>query len=163
MEMMAVLTDAGVVDDGRALDCAAAHGREAFAKFLLKHDEWRAGGDGAACLTTLRSRGQTSLTYARIVRLLVDAGVDVDDAILARTDLLLGEKKVEGEDATEEQLHSLEAIRRVLLRVDAARAFSWLLGYGRAPSRPSPTLLLWQTRAGLPTRLRARWHRCYLF
>lgn len=36
------------------------------------------------------------------------------------------DKKISGEDATEEQLHRLEAMRRLLLRVGAVHAVSWL-------------------------------------
>jgi len=45
---------------------------------------------------------------------------------LALAEKGLGTGKVIGATATQEQLHSLEAIRRLLLRVEAARATSWL-------------------------------------
>ncbi len=79
-------------------------------------------------------------TSPRIVRLLVDAGADTTSASsvtdregrvvrgtpLVFTTRMLREKKVAGKDATEEQLHRLERIRRLLLRVEAVHAVSWL-------------------------------------
>ena len=80
----------------------------------------------------------------RIVWLLVDAGADTASVIpvkdiwtpwgvvvlnetpLALTTCLLREKNVGGKDATEEQLHKLERIRRLLLRVEAVHATSCL-------------------------------------
>lgn len=77
----------------------------------------------------------------RIARLLVDAGADTMRAIkftrkggdrvvhetpLEFTTRKLEEKKVAGEAATEEQLRRLEAVRRLLLRVEAVHAVSWL-------------------------------------
>lgn len=43
--VMAVLTDAGLVDTGRALRGAAGFGDEASAKFLLKQEQKRRGGN----------------------------------------------------------------------------------------------------------------------
>ena len=80
-------------------------------------------------------------TSPRIVRLLVDAGADTASRFLVTNDEkgvafhdiplalatdMLGEKRVGGEAATEKQLHRLERIRRLLLRVDAVYAVSWL-------------------------------------
>ncbi|CAM9815068.1 unnamed protein product [Pylaiella littoralis] len=92
----------------------------------------------------------------RMVQLLVDCGADTTSAIriksepkrkfvsgvrpnsarqggcyfndtpLALTTCLLRDKKIRGEDATKEQLDTLEAIRRLLLRVEAIFAVSWL-------------------------------------
>lgn len=81
------------------------------------------------------------LASPRVVRLLVDAGADTTSALrltdapggvndhntaLAFTNKRLREKKVRGSHATEEQLYRLEAIRRLLLREEAAHAISWL-------------------------------------
>ncbi len=78
----------------------------------------------------------------RVVRLLVDAGADTTSAFritntaggdfvsnitpLDLTHRCLCTKKVDWTDATEEQLHGLEGIRRLLLRVEAVHAVSWL-------------------------------------
>ena len=155
--VLAVLTEAGVVDTGRALTGAAIYSREAAVKFLLREQE-RSGkyaGGGGAYADAPDTAGRTPLVCClvacrpssrRIVRLLIDAGADETSAVrnprgalgcaggdiargtpLAFVSYLLHEKKVRGKPATEEELHSLEGIRRVLLRVDAARAvsFSW--------------------------------------
>ena len=45
---------------------------------------------------------------------------------LALTETLLRLNFIRGKDAVEEQLHTWEAIRRLLLRVMAVRAFFWL-------------------------------------
>lgn len=49
-------------------------------------------------------------------------------------DRAIREKKVIGQDATEEQMNRLEAVRRLLLRVEAVHAVSWLW------RSPSPTV-----------------------
>ena len=73
--------------------------------------------------------------------MLVDAGADTESATrvtggdaeeisnetpLDATNRFLRAKRVAGKEATEEQLDRLEGIRRLLLRVDAAHAVSWL-------------------------------------
>lgn len=76
----------------------------------------------------------------RMVRLLVDAGADVasafsvnragrvffNDTAVALAMYQLRKKMVNGEPATKQQLERLEAIRCLLLRVDAVYAVSWL-------------------------------------
>ena len=91
----------------------------------------------------------------RVARLLVDAGADAASTVwylgesaasirrkgpltppvalvrraetpLALTTHLLREKHANGKEATQEQLHRLQAIRRLLLRVEAVRAVSFL-------------------------------------
>lgn len=84
------------------------------------------------------------LISARVVRLLIDAGADTSAAVrvmneagsedvyfdgtpLAFTIDCLANKRVGGEKgATEEQMFRLEAVRRLLLRVEAVHAVSWL-------------------------------------
>ena len=73
--------------------------------------------------------------------MLVDAGADTKSAVrftgsdaeeisnetpLDATNRCLRRKRVAGKEATEEQLDRLEGSRRLLLRVDAAHAVSWL-------------------------------------
>lgn len=49
LEVMATLTNAGVVDTGVALLAAAENGREGAVKFLLQQMEWKARGE-TSCL-----------------------------------------------------------------------------------------------------------------
>lgn len=74
----------------------------------------------------------------RVVRLLIDAGADTASPVRMRhsrgaseiplplTNRYLRARAVNGKPATEEQMCKLEAIRRLLLQVPAARAVSWL-------------------------------------
>ena len=77
------------------------------------------------------------LVSPRVARLLVDAGADTTSEIQATDDVNFGtplafinecllEKKIREFDATEEQMYRLEAVRSLLLRVEAVRAVSWL-------------------------------------
>ena len=74
------------------------------------------------------------------MRLLVDGGAHTAAVRLMNSDgvmvfngtpldlaiCMLREKKIDGNDATEEQLHRLERIRRLLLQVEAVHAVSLL-------------------------------------
>ena len=86
------------------------------------------------------SNGVLQLISPRIVQLLVDAGADTTKALratdaegivfncgtpLAYTIQNLRRKEAGEKDLTTEQLHRLEAVRRLLLRVEAVRAVSW--------------------------------------
>lgn len=86
----------------------------------------------------------------RIVRMLVDAGANTTSVIRVTgeegsviflitpqelANRSLREKRVKHENGTrEKQLHKLEAIRRMLLQVEAAHAVSWLWPSGDVPS-----------------------------
>ena len=147
LDILIMLTDAGVADNGRALFKAAAHDRELSAKFLLQQRK----GDEAAYVNYRNDHGLRPLLLAmgmagspspRFVRLLVDAGADTTLAVritdteggvlffsktaLATASRMLREKRIADKDATEEQLHRLEGVRRLLLRVDAVHAVSFL-------------------------------------
>lgn len=152
MDIISVLTDAGVVDSGAVLNKAAACGFEPMLKFLLQ--QYRgAKGRSAYVDNTCNTFGTTPLIMSisachscspRIMRLLIDAGADTISPIAGVAQVLgiswVGsltpltltaqclyvKKRVDGKTATEKQLHTLEAIRRLLLRVEAARATSWL-------------------------------------
>ena len=152
--VLTLLMDAGVVDSGKALVCAARAGREVKAKHLLRQRfEWPLGParNESAYLNTPCPVGTTALVYAigfagccspRVVRMLVDVGADassvvrvlsglagdvfVDDTPLGLAELCLRRKDVGGREATEEQLIKLEAIRRLLTRAAAVHAVSWL-------------------------------------
>ena len=147
-DVMAVLVDAGVMDGGGALNTATETGSEEAVKLLLRLQEKMDSVHGATYVNSCDINGRTSLFNAigrcspRIVRLLVDAGADTTSAIritdapegnvvsdetpLDLTIRSLHEKRGEGGEATEEQLHGLEGIRRLLLRVGAVHAVSWL-------------------------------------
>ena len=143
VEIMRLLTDAGVDDMGAALINAAGRGLEESVKFFLRQRGSFASAGvcvnvpcvEVALLSAIRT------VASRVVRLLVGAGAAttstvrqtggegsaaLDGASLALTNWMLREKKVKGEKASTDQLHRLEAIRRLLLRVEAVHAVSWL-------------------------------------
>lgn len=152
--VMAILTDAGVADTGEALCVVAESGCEGSVEFLLQEQqrkEWAtscttsyvdAGGpfrDRKHCRTPLGC--SIDACSPRVARRLLDAGADtargVHDSIkvvsatskdtpLAYTIRSIGELTADGRDAHEDKLHKLEAIRRLLLQVDAVHAISWL-------------------------------------
>lgn len=49
-----------------------------------------------------------------------------DDSPMNYIARVVREQRISGQDATEEQMHRLEAMRRLLLRVMAVHAVSWL-------------------------------------
>lgn len=150
MNMMATLLEAGVVDTGEALNLATCHGRVASAKFLLQQQKARNPAGTHAYLESRDTAGRTALFCCiafcpspRMVRLLIDAGADTSSAVKITTPMgpagdvcytpgawtwlyLEVLKRVNGQPATEEQLDMLRAIRRLLLRVEAVHAVSWL-------------------------------------
>ena len=142
VEVMNILTSAGVVDPGVILIGAATSGHASSVKLLLQRQEWKVG-----YVDTMVTDGLTPLVGSirayspRTTRLLVDAGADTATTVrlkhgdgevffngtpLAFVDLFLAQNNVGGKDATESQLHALEATRRLLLRVEAVHAVSWL-------------------------------------
>lgn len=176
MEIVRMLTAVGVVDTGEALIHSASHVREAAVKFLLLQHR-RPGAFGGSAYLNARDPhfGKTALVCAiesagfsspRIARMLLDAGADsassvrfrdarasgasavFNDTPLSLTVRMLHEKRIrDGESASEKNLNSLEAIRRLLLRVDAVRAVSWLW-----PCDPSCTV---HAAADGPPRIKA--------
>ena len=183
--IMAMLTEAGVVDSGPALSCAAAYGSEAEMKFLLRqrpptpayvNSSDQSGRTPVYCTVSF-----CSPRSPRVLRMLVDAGADTASAVevfdetcqmsshtpLALVLSSLREKKVKEKKATEDQLGMLEAMRRLLLRVDAVHATSWLwpstapslaklaaetpLGAAKkAPTPLAPMLPILRTRSSRP-------------
>jgi len=117
-------------------------------KCLLQQREGKSTGKEAYVNNT-DNLGRTPLACSilgcrpgspRILRLLVDAGADTTSAVrllgnwrreyfngtpLALTALCLRQKKAEA-GAAEEQIKTLQAARRFLLRVEAVHAVSWL-------------------------------------
>lgn len=156
LEIMAALTDAGVVDTGVALVGAAGGGREASVKYLLRNEPkattlefpYVMGGGVRNPLF-----GSVQGCSPRVVRLLIDAGADTTGTItthlinletnrpeevktfkpLDLAERSIREKKIGEKDATEEQLHKLEAIRRLLLQEEAVHALSWLWPHDTQP------------------------------
>eukprot|EP00903_Cladosiphon_okamuranus_P012099 g11354.t1 len=152
--IMAMLTNAGVVDTGKALMGAVGGVREASVKFLLQQRRTTSGLLGYANSAVYMplyfsievfptAEGLPLLISPRVVRLLLDAGADTtlplrfpgnrrvrefNGTPLALVDRDIREKKVGGLDATKEQMDRLEAVRRLLLRVEAVHAVSWLWG-----------------------------------
>lgn len=158
VDVMLVLTEAGVVDTGGlALAFATACRKEASVKFLLvqqqRQEKNTAASDQRAYVNNARDPfdrspllvsigiGSSKLCFHRIVRLLVDSGADTKSAVhhsygdglvgfsdtsLCRTIRILRDVEAEGKDDNEEQLSRLEAVRRLLLRVEAVHATSWL-------------------------------------
>ncbi|CAN0019540.1 unnamed protein product [Ectocarpus sp. 4 AP-2014] len=160
VDVMVVLTEAGVVDTGMALATAAAIGVEASVKFLLQEQQQQrqeekstASSEQRAYVNNARDPlGRTPLLgsidigiikpcFPRIVRLLVDSGADTESAVrytyrdglvgfsdtpLYRTIRILHDVETERKDDNEEQLGRLKAVRRLLLRVEAVHATSWL-------------------------------------
>ncbi|CAM9484680.1 unnamed protein product [Pylaiella littoralis] len=149
MEIMVNLMEAGVVDTGVALKEAANNGSEAVVKLLLQQREKILNSTGRCSrLDVADFNGRTPLlnsissacySSSRIVRLLVDSGVDTLSTLrfkdaadrvivatpLAVTTRLIEVKQIRGKEATKKQLQNLEATRRFLLQVEACRSVCW--------------------------------------
>ncbi|CAM9235130.1 unnamed protein product [Ectocarpus sp. 12 AP-2014] len=151
LDIMAILTNAGVVDtSGLALRMTAGFGGEASVQFLLEQARARKTMDLPAYVNARDCCGMTPLLCAiqshgpcssRVVRLLVEAGADTTSAVvvcsqpeedgfsitpLGFTVGFLRHKVAGTGTSPKEQLNELEAIRRLLLRVEAVHAASWL-------------------------------------
>lgn len=153
LDIMEILLEAGVTDTGTVLIVATGRGFLAAAKLLLQHRrEGRltasrsayvsssCGGYGAPPL--IHATGFAGCCSSKIARLLIDAGAATsskiqitdkrgslvfNDTPLAFANIYLSSKKVGGaRDATKDQLNELEAIRRLLLQVEAVHAVSWV-------------------------------------
>ncbi|CAM9292407.1 unnamed protein product, partial [Ectocarpus sp. 4 AP-2014] len=150
VDIMVLLTDAGVVDTGGALIAAADYGSVVSVKHLLQRQKQTAAKK-KAYVNAPGLFGATPLLWSiqacrpcssRIARLLLDAGADTTSTVtmadvqgfglMAYTPMEIAmrrihRKKVEGnEDISDEQVRSVEAIRCLLLEVEAVRAISWL-------------------------------------
>lgn len=152
VDTMAVLTNAGVVDTGAALSGTVGHGSERSVLFLLRQQTEETIGsyvnsaNPPLLLTCMMSVAMENMPLAAppmITRMLIDAGVTPTAPMRVThpdegreetfnttpvhlvTDWIL-EKKVGESSLSEEQLHALQAIRRLLLQEDAVHAVSWL-------------------------------------
>lgn len=123
------------------LDVAAYHGHVEVVRELLQQRGIEGCGGAGAGVQALIATMDSGHFSPRVVRLLVDAGVDTKAAVriidirlgeefystmLNLTNRSLREKRVNGKDTTEAQLSGLEGTRRLLLRVGAVHAVSWL-------------------------------------
>lgn len=150
VDIMGVLTNAGVVDTGMALVVAAEFCFEACVKYLLEHHAPKTRR-GSGYVNHRGKTGRTALFNAiafkrpspRLVRLLVDAGADATSPVrvmdtwgrmtnFTPLELTAGmfndhdDDETRATDITEERRHRLDAIRRLLLRLEAVHARSWL-------------------------------------
>lgn len=122
------------------LSVAAFGGHVDVVRELLQHRGLEGCGGASAGVNALRGVAIGSCS-SRVGRLLVEAGVDSEstgsfaffptggapnETLLALISRNLSEKNINGKDATEEQLNGLEGTRRLLLRVEAVHAVSWL-------------------------------------
>lgn len=177
IDIMIILVAAGVVDTGAvALGGAADYGLVRSVKLLF--DQCAGGAAGKrAYVNTRNTAGITPLIGTiwggcpgapRVARLLIDAGADteacasVPGMVYSRgTPLifvitLLHMKKIKGEPATEQQLRALEAVRRLLLRVGAVHAVSWLWAIDDAPRIARRAVAEGATREQAPSAPLAR-------
>ncbi|CAM9294074.1 unnamed protein product [Ectocarpus sp. 8 AP-2014] len=146
VDTMRLLLAAGVVDTGMSLFTAATLGRERAVKLLLQQ-KWATPGD-----RYIDSRNEchctplfvaVSAAAPRIVRLLLDAGANEkltrpvsysfhgkmeNETLLELADNNLRYEVHDGRRATTEETSRLEEARRLLMRVEAVRAVSWLWG-----------------------------------
>ena len=149
VDIMAMLTDAGVVDSGEALLSAVEHGHVAAARFLVKQFGGKAARRGEKTYLDARDAGgRTPLHKSleacrpgspRIMRLLIDAGADTSTPVrvdtkttvafltpLAYVTQLRDYQKRDSSIVSEQQWQTIEAIRSLLLRKDAIHATSWV-------------------------------------
>lgn len=146
MDIMVILADAGVrdTDTAAALSGATEYGRKASVMFLLRQQKasrrsaYVNGRDPCGASPLLSSIAGCRSSAPGIVQLLIDAGADLASprnvsnllgwgrSPLEMTTYILHNKIVQRARATEEQLQTMEAIRRLLLRVEAVHAVSWL-------------------------------------
>lgn len=160
MGIMAMLADAGVVDTGKVLGEAIMFGLTTSTKSLVQHyQQGNPAGIAAYVNNTSHHTGYTPLMLSMgsllscsrgIAQLLVRAGADTTLAVRvtniageARNDTpldvidylsnMLSNNKDKGEEKrTEEKLYTLKAKRRLLSRVEAVHAVSWLWHNGVA-------------------------------
>lgn len=129
----ALLPQTRVLDKGLTpLDIATMEGHVGVVRELVR--QLGAGGplgESALCASgspkTARILVEAGVNTSARVRIVTKCGVEAHDTtILNFTNRRLREKKVFGEDATEDQLNGLKGIRRLILQVEAVHAVSWL-------------------------------------
>ena len=176
LHVMAMLMNAGVVDSGKALVAAAMTGCDASIKFLLlqqQQQQQQQENDGEFdYVNACDSVGIRALFYGsaiaaapRVARLLIEAGADATSDVCTRTDgddrstlldfvnhCLLREEAVCGSPASEETLRGLEAVRRLLLRMEAVHAVSFAWPTDDEPGVGRATICTGKTRGPRPCR-----------
>ncbi|CAN0170775.1 unnamed protein product, partial [Ectocarpus fasciculatus] len=152
LDVMMALTTAGVVDTGIALIKATSFNHGEVVKFLLQQQDGKPSGKSVYVNHPRDPGGRTPLICnidigvnqscsPKVVRLLVDAGADTTSAVhfniargripcvftpLSLANEILHANRGRVEKVPTEFLHRLELIRRLLLRVEAVHATSWL-------------------------------------
>ncbi|CAM9158671.1 unnamed protein product, partial [Hapterophycus canaliculatus] len=147
LEVAVFLVTAGVVDKGcHALMAAAGSACEKSIKILLQQRRRKSTRGEDTYINTRDDDGNTPLIKSilaprfssRVVRLFVDAGADTKsackitspngEAFFDGTPLTLAKLFLAARDEEDavEQRHRMEAIRRLLMRVEAVHAVSWL-------------------------------------
>ncbi|CAB1103771.1 unnamed protein product [Ectocarpus sp. CCAP 1310/34] len=116
VDTMAVLATAGMVDTGIALIGAIKENLEGSIKFLLRQSSCK----GNPPVPTIEDEGGR-WCFPRIVRMIVDAVADTTSAVRV---LKLGLLPVK--ETPLGLAHKLSAVHRLLLRVEALHAASWL-------------------------------------
>ena len=147
IEIMHTLVDAGVVDTGTVALCGAAeYGRAGSAKLLL--ERCTRGSAGVRAYVNSRAPNGATPLLASVAGCRPGATVAVsapatnplglvyfNGTPLALATALLRSKEIDGSPATEQQLESLEAVRRLLLTAEAVHAVSWLWPIDAPPCR----------------------------
>ena len=162
--IMAILTEAGVVDDGTALNTMAGKGHWAPAKFLLKHQRKTNRGrpyvdntcDVAHRTPLMRCWGPFSgFAGCKIAQMLIACGADTTSPIPVKgenrkpkTPLESIDMLATGVSAKKEQRVRNKGIRRLILQADAVRAVSW----GWPVELPVPSVLSGATQLGKTTK-----------
>lgn len=167
-DVIVKLADAGVLNTGDRVDhrcpvwLIVPVGSDAFVKLAWEHAAERA----LVRSLSLACCPRRCFHKIATVRLLVDADVDTTLAFtegqvlcgtpMAIAEASLGTKTIGGEPATDEQLHGLEAVRRMFLQKEAVHATSWLwLGVVHVASQSrAEKALTASTTALLPTNWR---------
>lgn len=170
VDIMTLLLDAGVIDTGEALFVTNANGNHAAMKLLVQR-RWGDSEylDGAGCVDNWLNGSnlpfaQTPLarnvnfcipSSPRFVQLLIEAGATIKYGtglgkyqamnnlpLIGRMNQIL-DAKTTGTDqpATQDQLYTQEALRRVLLRADAVTStyWAWPSGEGGDGENRAPT------------------------
>ncbi|CAM9872799.1 unnamed protein product [Ectocarpus fasciculatus] len=148
-DIVVMLTDAGVVDTGRVLIDATYLGNEASVKILLQQQRMTYI-DFDTYVNKQQPNGITPVACGieraslsgspRFLRLFLDAGADTSSTFrivnkegvevfsgtpLAYTTWFLRLPEAQGTDSTEGRVCGLEAVRRMLLQLEAIHAVSW--------------------------------------
>lgn len=165
--IMAILTEAGVVDNGTALNTMAGKGKGASAKFLLQHqgktNQGRPYVDNTCDVVHrtpfMRCYGPTSgFSGCKIAQMLIAHHADTTSPIQLKNDRGGPKTPLESIDmlatgvtAKKAQRLRNKGIRRLILQADAVRAVSWGWPVGRA------VVWVWPLKPAVPAESGAKW------